>query len=236
QDRLVLPTSVDRFTFFGPHPEPGTEVKCVVNCTALEETHVRADLELTVDGRLWCRIEGWEDRRFQSDDRLCAMLREPGDHLLAAPQPGGWHLVTEGWPDSASREVVMRRFLAQREREIHMTLNPRAQRTRLLGRIAVKDAVRARLFDDGHAAVFPVNVDVDNDESGRPTVRIAGLDGADPGDLRVSLAHTLGGRGAPPVGIGVAIAAEGVDVGIDLERVAERTDTFAGVAMTTEEL
>ena len=235
KDRLVLPTSVDAFTFFGPHPEPGTQVKCVVNCTALEDTHVRADLELTVDGRVWCRIEGWEDRRFQSDDRLFTMLREPGDHLLAVPQPGGWHLVTEGWPDSASREVVMRRFLGQRERDLHLTLNPRAQRTRLLGRIAVKDAVRDRLFDAGNPAVWPVQVDVHNDDAGRPSVRLADIGGSTPRDLRVSLAHTLGGRGAPPVGIGVAIAADGVDVGIDLERVTERTDTFAGVAMTPVE-
>ncbi|WP_110240540.1 type I polyketide synthase [Nocardioides gilvus] len=239
KDRLVLPTSVDAFTFFGPHPEPGTQVRCVVNCTALEDTHVRADLELTVDGRVWCRIEGWEDRRFQSDDRLFTMLREPGDHLLAVPQAGGWQLVIEGWPDSASREVVMRRFLGQRERDLHLALNPRAQRTRLLGRIAVKDAVRARLFDAGHPAVWPVQVDVHNDEAGRPSVRLAGLAGdhvgSTPGDLRVSLAHTLGGRGAPPVGIGVAIAADGVDVGIDLERVTERADTFASVAMTEAE-
>lgn len=131
----------------------------------------------------------------------------------------------------------MRRFLGQRERDLHLALNPRAQRTRLLGRIAVKDAVRARLFDAGHPAVWPVQVDVHNDEAGRPSVRLAGLpdDVATPGDLRVSLAHTLGGRGAPPVGIGVAIAADGVDVGIDLERVTERADTFASVAMTEAE-
>lgn len=31
KDRLVLPTSIDRISFWGPHPTPGTEVRCVVN-------------------------------------------------------------------------------------------------------------------------------------------------------------------------------------------------------------
>lgn len=238
RDRLVLPTSVDSFAFFGEHPAAGVRVDCVVNCTEMAETHVRADLELTVEGRVWCRITGWEDRRFQSDDRLFTMLREPGDHLLARPQPGGWFLVAEGWPDSASREVVMRRFLGQSERAVHLALNPRAQRTRLLGRIAAKDAVRARLFAAGHADVFPAEIEVHNDDAGRPHVSVspvAGLgDLGDLGDLGVSISHTLGGKGSPG-GVGVALVAAGVDVGIDVERVTARTDTFAEVAMGERE-
>ncbi|MBE7324086.1 polyketide synthase dehydratase domain-containing protein [Nocardioides sp. Y6] len=235
RDRLVLPTSVDSFAFFGEHPPAGAMVDCVVNCTELAESHVRADLELTVDGRVWCRITGWEDRRFQSDDRLFTLLREPGDHLLALPQPGGWFLVAEGWPDSASREVVMRRFLGQPEREVHMALNPRAQRTRLLGRIAAKDAARAKLFTAGHPEVYPAEVEVHNDEQGRPHVTASASSTLGHlGDLRLSIAHTLGGRGSPG-GVGVALLAEGVDVGIDVERVTARTETFADVAMGERE-
>ncbi|NLD75115.1 MAG: 4'-phosphopantetheinyl transferase superfamily protein [Acidimicrobiales bacterium] len=221
RDRLVLPTSIDRISFHGPHPDPGTAVDCVVNCTDLREQSVRADLELTVEGRVWCRIEGWEDRRFQSDDRLFDVLISP-TKILAEPRPGGWVLVEEGWPDSASRDVVMRRFLGRIERAEYASRNPNVQRTWLLGRIAAKDAVRHLLGERGSDPLFPVEVGVTNDESGRPLVRV-------PRDLdvRVSIAHTTG--------LGVALAAVGVDVGVDIEPVEPRAGSFESTAFTEAE-
>jgi acyl transferase domain-containing protein/phosphopantetheinyl transferase (holo-ACP synthase) len=222
RDRLVLPTSIDRISFYGPHPEPGALVRCVVNAGDIGDQAVRADLELTVDGRVWCTIEGWEDRRFQSDDRLFTLLRKPADRTLAVPQPGGWVAVREGWPDSASRDVVMRRFLGHDERLDYEARNPNVQRTWLLGRIAAKDAARALLFAAGHERVFPVEVAVRNDAEGRPLVRVPG-----DADVRVSIAHTDG--------LGVAIAAVGVDVGIDVERIEARPDTFELAALSKKE-
>ncbi len=223
EDRLVLPTSIDRISFYGPHPAAGTVVRCVVNATEIGDVVVRADLELTVDGVVWCRIEGWEDRRFQSDDRLFTLLRKPHDRTLAEPQPGGWVLVREGWPDSASRDVVMRRFLGLDERADYDARNPNVQRTWLLGRIAAKDAVRDLLWRSGsEARIFPVEVTVTNDAEGAP--HVTAPDGS---DVRVSIAHTAG--------LGVAIAARGVDVGIDIERIEDRPDTFELAALSKKE-
>ncbi|HEY4377127.1 MAG TPA: acyltransferase domain-containing protein, partial [Acidimicrobiales bacterium] len=226
RDRLVLPTSIDRIAFYGPHPAPGTAVDCVVNVTALEDQLVRADLELTVDGVVWCRIEGWEDRRFQSDDRLFSLLRHPQRDLLAEPQPGGWVLVREGWPDSASRDVVMRRFLGQAERADYEQRNPNVQRSWLLGRIAAKDAVRHLLWTAGTGSgaepIFPVEVQVANADNGRPLVT-----GPTDDDLRISIAHVTG--------LGVALAAMGTHVGIDVERVEPRPVTFDASAFTGAE-
>lgn len=222
RDRLVLPTSIDRISFYGPHPTAGTVVRCVVNCTHIDEQSVRADLELTVDGTVWCTIEGWEDRRFQSDDRLFTLLRKPADHLLAETQPGGWVLVREGWPDSASRDVVMRRFLGAAERSDYEARNPNVQRAWLLGRIAAKDAARQVLFADGAERVFPVEVQVANDAEGRPLLTVPGER-----DLRVSISHTTG--------LGVAIVGDGVDVGIDVEHVEGRPDSFELAALSKKE-
>ena len=223
KDRLVLPTSIDRISFYGPHPTEGTVVRCVVNATEIGEVVVRADLELTVDGAVWCRIEGWEDRRFQSDDRLFTLLRKPHDRTLAEPQAGGWVLVTEGWPDSASRDVVMRRFLGQDERSDYDARNPNVQRTWLLGRIAAKDAVRDLLWRTGtEGRIFPVEVQVSNDAEGAPLATAP-----DGSDVRVSIAHTAG--------LGVAIAAHGMPVGIDIERIEDRPDSFELAALSKKE-
>ncbi|QXC59428.1 polyketide synthase dehydratase domain-containing protein [Aquihabitans sp. G128] len=222
KDRLVLPTSIDRISFYGPHPAPGVAVDCVVNLTSLTDQAVRADLELTVDGQVWCRIEGWEDRRFQSDDCLFLLLRKPQELLLAEPRDGGWVLVREGWPDSASRDVVMRRFLGQAERADYASRNPNVQRSWLLGRIAAKDAVRRLLWERGSGPIFPVEVHVASDGEGRPVV-----DGPGDLDLRVSIAHTAG--------YGAAIAAVGVPVGIDIEVVKPRSETFESLTLTSAE-
>ncbi|MCU1368999.1 MAG: Beta-ketoacyl synthase [Ilumatobacteraceae bacterium] len=223
RDRLVLPTSIDRISFYGPHPAAGTVVRCVVNASEIGDVVVRADLELTVDGVVWCRIEGWEDRRFQSDDRLFTLLRKPHDRTLAEPRDGGWVVVTEGWPDSASRDVVMRRFLGVTERSDYDARNPNVQRTWLLGRIAAKDAVRDLLWRTGSTGpIFPVEVTVANDAEGAPLVTAP-----DGSDVRVSIAHTAG--------LGVAIAARGVDVGIDIERIEGRPDSFELAALSKKE-
>ncbi|WP_110180681.1 4'-phosphopantetheinyl transferase superfamily protein [Nocardioides solisilvae] len=222
RDRMVLPTTMDSITYHGPHPAPGTLVDCVAHCTELTDDAVRADLELLVDGVLWCRIEGWEDRRFQSDDRLFRVLKQPQPHLLAQPQPGGWMLVREGWPDSPSRDIVMRRFLGVAERADYAGRNPRAQRTWLLGRIAAKDAVRREVLERGLEPLFPVEVQLRNEESGRPVVTTStGL------DLQVSIAHSGS--------LGVALASVGTPVGIDIELVAERSAIFEAASLSADE-
>lgn len=222
RDRLVLPTSIESISFHGPRPSVGTMVDCVVNCTSLTDQAVRADIELSAGGRVWCRIEGWEDRRFQSDDRLFLVLRKPAEQSLAEVQPGGWVLVREGWPDSASRDVVMRRFLGVDERADYFSRNPNSQRPWLLGRIAAKDAVRSLLWARGAGPMFPVEVTVTNDDQGRPVVAAAGAEG-----VAVSIAHTAG--------IGVALAAAGGEVGIDIELVEPRPASFEVTALTEGE-
>lgn len=107
----------------------------------------------------------------------------------------------------------MRRFLGQEERADYGGRNPNVQRTWLLGRIAARTAVRDLLWRGGAGRVFPVEVQVRNDPDGRPTVT-----GPAEADLRVSITHTAG--------LGVALAAQGVDVGIDIERVESRPATF----------
>jgi phosphopantetheinyl transferase len=93
----------------------------------------------------------------------------------------------------------------------------------LSGRIAAKDAVRDLLWRGGHGALFPVELAIESEASGRPIVHFgAGR------DLRVSIAHKEE--------IAVAIAREGKDVGIDVERIEPRTDAFGEISFTKEEL
>jgi acyl transferase domain-containing protein len=160
---LALPQSIERIEFFGRQPPVGETVATTVRIVDLGPRTMRADLELVWNGSVVVRITGWVDRRFDSDAPLWLMLREPEDHLLASPTASGYVAVEERWGDSASRELMARRYLDSSEREVYEGLNPRQQRLWLLGRIAAKDAVRHALWSEGHGGIFPVEVPLVDD-------------------------------------------------------------------------
>ncbi len=158
-DRLAFPSAIDAIHLYGPHPRPGDQLACTVRVTSFGESEVVADLDLGA----WARIEGWRDRRFGTDERTWPVFQSPERHLIAEHRPDGAFVVRERWRDPATRELIMRRYLGATERAAYQRQDPRAQRTWLLGRIAVKDAVRQWLWDRGHGPLFPVQIGVGDD-------------------------------------------------------------------------
>jgi phosphopantetheinyl transferase (holo-ACP synthase) len=208
---------VRELRFSGPHPAAGEELSCLVRIREVTPTEVTADVELrSAGGGVWARIEGWTDRRFAADERTWPVFRHADRNLIAEPQDGGWLLARERWPDPATRELIMRRYLTSAERAQYEAMNPRAQRQWLLGRVAVKDAVRHAL---GGGPLFPAELTVGNDPGGRPFVR-----GPFPGTMPVSLAHS-GPFGAAMTG----------HTGIDIERVEHRGASFEDIALSPAE-
>ncbi|MFJ8105700.1 beta-ketoacyl synthase N-terminal-like domain-containing protein [Streptomyces sp. NPDC096132] len=226
---VVFPVGMRELRFFGPHPAPGTEVGCLVRITSLTDTALEADVQLTVDGTLWAELSGWQDRRFDNDPKTRPVERFPERNTLSEARPGGWSLLHERWPDLASRELIMRNSLGGEERAQYAAHAPRGRRQWLLGRIAVKDAVRQWLWDHGEGPVFPAELRVRNDESGRPYVTGAHGRGLPP--LAVSLAHCAEA--------GVAIVrpyTPGPGPGIDVEEVTDRGPETVATALGAAEL
>jgi len=146
------------------------------------------------------------------------VLRYPEHHVLAVADPAGFVTATEHWRGAASRELMMRRYLGEAERADHDRIGPRGRRSWLLGRIAMKDAVRLYHWRNGKRDLWPVEVAVSNAPSGQPLV--AGV--------HVSVAHKDDRA--------VAIVDAERDVGIDLERIEPRTEAFLKIAFTPAEL
>lgn len=222
QDRLAMPTLLSRVSFYGPEPMPGEKVDCAVRVSELGVNEVVADVELSQNGLVWCAIDGWMDRRFDSDDRVWSVLLYPEKHAISVPRPEGFALLTQPWRASASRDLLARRYLSQREREEHRAAGPRRQASFLMGRIAIKDAVRMHLWERGHGPLFPIEIEVHADEHGAPRVR-----GPFETSTHVSVAHKEN--------LAVARVSEGKPVGIDLERIAPRDLEFELAAFTESE-
>ncbi|ONK14105.1 Polyketide synthase PksN [Streptomyces sp. MP131-18] len=222
---IVFPVQMDAIRFHGPQPPPGTDVECTVRVTGLDETSVTADVQLTVGGRVWAEIDGWRDRRFAGP----LSLRSggyPERRPLARQQPGGWWLLTDQWPDLASRELVMGTQLGSEERAAYARRPPRGRREWLLGRIAAKDAVRGWLWRHGEGDVFPAEIGIGNEPTGRPFA--TGRHGRALPPLDLSLAHRKD--------VAVALArTAGAGAGIDVELIAPDTERAVAVALGRDE-
>ncbi|MET8803534.1 beta-ketoacyl synthase N-terminal-like domain-containing protein [Streptomyces sp. NPDC004546] len=226
---VVFPVRIRHLRIHGPHPAPGTEVGCVLRITSLTDTVLEADAELTVGGRVWAVIGGWQDRRFDNDPTTRPVERFPDRNTLSQAMPGGWTLVHERWPDLASRELIMRNSLGGAERAEYAERPPRGRRQWLLGRIAAKDAVRQWLWQHGEGPVFPAELRVRNDESGRPYV--TGVHGRALPPLDVSLAH----RAEAAVAV-VRPHTPRPGPGIDIEEVTGRDPATLATALGPAEL
>ncbi|MEV2210271.1 beta-ketoacyl synthase N-terminal-like domain-containing protein [Streptomyces sp. NPDC050997] len=226
---VVFPVQMRRLRFFGPHPLPGTEVECLVRISSLTDTVLEADVQLAVDGTVWAELTGWQDRRFDNDPKTRPVERFPERNTLSETRPGGWSLLHERWPDLASRELIMRNSLSGAERSQYAEHTPRGRRQWLLGRIAAKDAVRQWLWDHGEGPVFPAEIRVHNEESGRPYV--TGLHGRTLPPLDLSLAH----RAEAAVAI-VRPHTPGPGPGIDIEEVVARDTATLATALGADEL
>jgi acyl transferase domain-containing protein/phosphopantetheinyl transferase (holo-ACP synthase) len=145
----------------------------------------------------------------------------------------GVEVAHERWTDSASRGLMMRRYLGEDERADYERHNPRAQRTWLLGRIAAKDAVRRYLWDRGARPMHPVEVHISNDDHGRPVASVPpDVSAAHPAAsaLAVSISHTEW--------IGVAVVSDAGPIGVDVEPAtprAPRSNGFVDIALTPHE-
>ncbi|WP_053733904.1 type I polyketide synthase [Nocardia sp. NRRL S-836] len=157
-DQTVLPTGIEQVSFHGPAPTG--DVHCTARIREVTAQSMVADAELAVNGVLWCRITGWTTRRFTTDDRIWQVKLRPGTELLSTPD-GEWLRVEERWSDSATRDLIMRRYLNSAERRHYAGLDVPAQRAWLLRVIAVKDAVRAWLWNRGAGPVYPAELTVD---------------------------------------------------------------------------
>jgi acyl transferase domain-containing protein/phosphopantetheinyl transferase (holo-ACP synthase) len=227
---IVFPAGIQEIRFHGPPPEPGSDLDCHIKVTALTDTALVADAQLSRDGEVWAEIRGWRDRRFDSPPEIDPVKRWPEHNTLSATQEGGWQLVFERWPDPASRELFMRNQLAGPEREQYAGHPPRGRRQWLLGRIAAKDAVRRHLWAHGEGPVFPAEIRITNEPGGGPCPE--GVHGRELPPLELSLAHC---REAAVALVHPAADCPGTGTGIDIEEITERPETTYDAILAADE-
>jgi hypothetical protein len=204
-DRLAMPVSLSETRFFGPHPAPGEPLTCTVRVRQLSETQVRADVELSLRGKVWASIRGWTDRRFDSDPRVWSVLTFPEQNTIAAPHAEGFVLLRQPWRAAASRDLLSRRYFGLAERTAQKAVLPRDLTPWMMARIAAKDCARQHLWERGAPPLFPIEIEAVDEGDGCFRTRGGGA------ELRVLVAQHASGVAVARVLPGGAAGDTGAD-------------------------
>jgi phosphopantetheine--protein transferase-like protein len=223
----VFPYRVETLRFYGPPLPAGADAACRAYVHVDSESRLSSDLDvLRADGSLYLRAEGWQDARVDVPDNLQRMRVRPRTSLLGnqieipGEVSGAAVCLLADLPTEALQAfggicqlMLADLVLSRAERAQWQTLNGNSKRRHewLLGRAAVKDAVRSLIAGGQPPDVYPADIEVSKDQLGRPVVGRAW--GSAPADVpHVSISHSGG--------IALAAAADCAHwdgVGVDLE-------------------
>ena len=228
----VFPYRVETLRFYGPPLPAGDTAACRARVHVMSESRLSSDFDvLRTDGSLYLRAEGWQDARVDVPDKLQRMRVRLRTSLLCDPvdipgeAPGATVRLLADLPAESLQafggicqlmlaDLVLSR--AERAQWQAVGSSPKRRHEWLLGRAAVKDAVRSLIAGDQPPDSYPADIEVSKDQLGRPVVSGA-WSSAPAAAPHVSISHSGG--------IAVAAAADRGrwdGVGVDLELLAGR--------------
>lgn len=243
--RVVFPFRLAALDLYAPPPPEGEELSCAAQIRLEGEQLVSSDIDvLEPSGRCIMRLTGWEDKRFAVPERFAPLTRPseltPISTVWPAPvgryAPGAIACRSLDARLSSDRALWKpawaSRVLGRRERELFATLalpEPR-QLEWLAARTAAKEALVGLLRERHGLELLPADIEILPDERGAPVVLAPMLAGL--GELpAVSLTHAQGRAAAL-----VALAPEGMRLGIDMEQLVQRPEGFERAALGEGEL
>jgi acyl transferase domain-containing protein/phosphopantetheinyl transferase (holo-ACP synthase) len=192
----------------------------------LTDSAIVADMVLKRDGRIWSVARDFVCQRFQNIIPVWNVILKPQHNTLAQEiAPGVYHYTNASQDNILA--LLSKRYLNGTDRDEEEKLgSANLSREHLVSRIALKDAVRAFARREGGELLYPIEIFCSHDGKGRPLVSGHGRAAQPVEGIHVSLSHK--GNEA------VAIAADG-PVGIDLEKIEEKSPGFFEVAFTERE-
>ncbi|MCQ9637925.1 acyltransferase domain-containing protein [Chryseobacterium sp. WG14] len=223
KDRIAFPVKIRDIEFFGDMHDQEGIFECTCMLTELNDEFATANIVLTRDGKVWCAITGWQNRRLEIDAALWNVSMSPLHNRLSeeiAPEVFFFH---QAYTRVASWDFILKRYFNQTEKQFQQQLLPNKKKNWMVSRVAVKDAVRNLLRKEKDHACFPITFEIRSDEVGKPYLISDFTE-----NIHISLAH----KGKDAVGI----ARYGKSVGIDMELIEERSSGFYDMVFTEKEL
>lgn len=223
KDFVTFPVKVQDIIFYQDIYDQKGEFECICLSRSITDQFTVCDMVLKRDGKLWCVIKGWQNRRLESDRPLWGVTLSPGRNLLSQEIAPGVFYFHNAYKKSTSWGFLNNRYLNQPEKEKFETLSLNKRKDYLISRIALKDSLRAYVEKKYDKATFPIEYFLKYDSNNKPYVYgIKEIEG-----VEISLAH----KGSDSVSI-----VSDKPVGIDIERIEERSIDFLEISFTPHEL
>jgi acyl transferase domain-containing protein len=213
--QISFPMRFAAVRFFGPAPAEGDLIECVGRISQIDDRELTFSLQFSraPDGPVWAVLEDGLHRRYDTHpgSRMAEVF--PGRNAASLRQPEGWVMLFDYWPDTGTLLTIARSALGSL-RFPEFEKQPAGRRKQwLMARIAVNDAARYQMWDNGAGEVFPIEVGVSDAGDGRARVDEWPARGIPPflasyataGDIAVAIASRPGAAPDTPwPGIGVA--------------------------------
>ena len=225
---LAMPIGVEQVRFYRTQPAAGEDFECHIRIAKLDEHNCWSNQQL-IDptGRIAVEMLGWHTRRYQMKAYFFHRVREVEVRLLSEAIGGLFVIFMDQYDTANMREYLALRVLNQDELLEYEALPPRRKRQWLNGRIAAKDAVRQYLWiKHGRRILFPKELAISNSPQGQPRVRPYITESYEE-PLHISISHK---------GLLAAAIAGPHPVGIDVETIEPRSESFLALAFSPEEL
>jgi 3-oxoacyl-(acyl-carrier-protein) synthase/phosphopantetheinyl transferase/malonyl CoA-acyl carrier protein transacylase len=219
---ITFPVKVQEITFYQDMHDQEGLFECICLSKTITDEFTSCEMVLKREGKLWCVIKGWQNRRFEFDDLLWQITLNPGRNLLAKEIAPNVFYFNNAYEKASVWTFLSRRYLNQPEKQRLEKTPLNKRKDYMISRVALKDSLRSYVQNKYDKATYPIEYFVKYDSFNKPSVY--GIDEVE--GVEISLAH----KGTDSV----SIVSE-KPVGIDIESIEERSADFMDMAFTSAE-
>lgn len=224
KNQTTFPMNADEILFFQDISDQKGLFEYNLLIKEIKDNEVISNVVIKRNGKVWCAVNGWHNRRFDYSRSLMNVIMAPNKFILAEHINENVYYFYNSNKTASSADFLYERYLNSKERARYNSLYLNQARNYLISRVALKDAVREYIKEDEETnLIFPVEISVEYNKDGKPYVyghpELKGVE--------ISLAH----KGSESV-----VIVSDKPVGIDIEKIEARTKEFLDVAFTPQEL
>jgi phosphopantetheinyl transferase/malonyl CoA-acyl carrier protein transacylase len=231
ENTIAFPVRLKELNFFADIFDQEGEFEHTLVMKKMTATVIAGDSVFKRNGKIWCVGREFVCQRFIStrlENKVThtGVIFNPEYNLISEEIAPGVFYYTNNSEENVLKLLEKRYFNHVDRASMERLESAASQREYLFGRIAIKDAVRKYIAAEDEDYLYPIEIFCDHDEKGKPFVYGEREVSERVKPIHVSLSHKDQEA--------VAIAAD-APVGIDLEKIEEKAQSFVDVALTKKE-
>ena len=220
---ITFPVKIEEINFYQDMDDQEGLFECVCLNKGIGDQFTFSEMIIKRDGKIWCIIKGWQNRRFEFDEKLWQITLNPRRNLLAEELAPNVFFFYNKYNKGSIWSFLRKRYLNLPEKRHYDSMMLNKRNHFLISRIALKDSLRSYIQNKWDFATFPIEFGIEYDAKGKPSVM---SDIKETKGLQISIAHKGGDA--------VSIVSD-KPVGIDIESIEERSGGFIDLSFTVDE-